>query len=587
MEQETNEIIEPSTIESTETKPTRQRKVKITKAGTIINNAYSSEEAIEANKKKPKSDHTKAANTQIITQSPALYEREGKMKKSVRREVQEYVRSELYDTDNIKKYIHNFITTAVKEPNSRAAIVLAGTVFNPDLLNQMDKELNKEMDQDISFKEYCIRKTLYDKQQEVFDNNIDKIIQVINSRRSGKTELMGRLLAKRLVRPGQHCVYINRSFDAAIRQISQPLETSLNAAGLTYKGTIGGGKIDFDNGSWLLIIGNNNVADVNKLRGERLSLVILDECGHMRNTRQLIQEVIQPATIDYADSQMVFVGTPPRTKINYMQELWDNPQIKHYHWTFEDNPFIPNKEKVIEEVCKMHNISKDDPFIQREYYGIMGAIDTNAEIYHGYKTVDVVPSRTWTHAWIGVDWGFEDRAAVVAMVADDRTKEAYVVKTWTASHTGTTETCKEVRAMYDWLKETYHISREPWVIVDTNDKQGAADLISIYKIKNTYCAYKYNLTNSIEELADWLRVGRIKVYKKENEGLIEDLNNTLWKRDEETEKIKYEVDDGVWHPNAADALRYISRCFAYDILRTEYKTLKNVVEGTEGTKYTY
>jgi hypothetical protein len=173
------------------------------------------------------------------------------------------------------------------------------------------------------------------------------------------------------------------------------------------------------------------------------------------------------------------------------------------------------------------------------------------------------------------------------MVADDRTKEAYVVKTWTASHTGTTETCKEVRAMYDWLKETYHISREPWVIVDTNDKQGAADLISIYKIKNTYCAYKYNLTNSIEELADWLRVGRIKVYKKENEGLIEDLNNTLWKRDEETEKIKYEVDDGVWHPNAADALRYISRCFAYDILRTEYKTLKNVVEGTEGTKYTY
>ena len=183
---------------------------------------------------------------------------------------------------------------AKKDPNSQAARLLASAIFDPKLLDTLDETLNKQMNRDYGFALYQIRKTLYDKQQEVFDNDTDKIILAICSRRSGKTELMGRLLVKRLLKPDQHVVYINRSFDAAVRQIQKPFDTALQAVGDSLKitqGSIGGGLVQFDNGSWLLIVGYNNAADVNKIRGEKVALVIIDEFGHMRHLKELVQEV--------------------------------------------------------------------------------------------------------------------------------------------------------------------------------------------------------------------------------------------------------------------------------------------------------
>lgn len=485
--------------------------------------------------------------------------------------VQDYLRSVLMEKDAngttfLQNYIQNFLNEAKTDPNSNASRMLATAIFSNDLFAKLDEEINKQMNKDIEFKQYQIRKTLYDKQQEVFDDEKDKIILVINSRRSGKTEMMGRLLAKRVCRPDQHCVYVNRSFDAAVRQIQKPLETALNAAGLHYTGTVSGGKLEFDNGSWILIIGNNNVADVNKVRGERIALFIGDEIGHMRNTRQLINEVVQPATIDYADSQIVLVGTPPRTKNGYVHDLWENEKIKKFHWTFEDNPFIPNREKVIEEVCTIHGTTPDDPFIQREYYGRMDAYDADAMTFRDYKLIDTIPQYAWDYAFVGVDWGFDDKAAVVSVLANKAHKVAYIAKTWSEAKKSTSEICTEVQNQVKWLKDTFSLAREPQVICDTNDKSGAYELYQTYKIKNVTLAYKYNRDLALEQLGEWLRTGVIYTHKENNTRMIEDFDNTLWKRDDETDKVEHTIDDDVWHPNAAMALLYISRQFAYNVL---------------------
>lgn len=496
------------------------------------------------------------------------------MTKKLRRvqpEIDQAIQDKLFSRDTsgktfITSFISKCIDEAKKDPNSRMGIYMADKIFGSgDLITRLDAEVNKAMARDTAFQQYQIRNTLYDKQQEVFDNSTDKFIIVINSRRSGKTEMMGRLLAKRVCKPDQHCVYINRSFDAAVRQIQKPLETALEAAGLHYKGTINGGKIEFDNGSWILIVGNNNAADVNKLRGEKIALCLCDECGHMRHLRELMNEIIGPATMDYADSQIIMVGTPPRTKNGFVQELWEKGKVRKYHWTFKDNPFIPNKDNVIQEACEMFGVSPDSNFIKREYYGDMYAYDTEAIYIKHYDKAEPDKDKLYSHAYVGVDWGYEDKAAVVGMLADKNAKKLYVVKDWSEAKKGIVEISQRVQEMVEYLKNNYRLDREPQVICDTNEKSAAQDLYTTYHISNVMLAYKYDLNYALDQLSDWFTASTV-VISPNAKATIEDADNMVWKRDEDTDQIIHELDDDSYHGNAMFAVLYASRQFAYDVM---------------------
>lgn len=513
------------------------------------------------------------------------------MTKKLRRvqpEIDQAIQDKLFSRDTsgktfITSFISKCIDEAKKDPNSRMGIYMADKIFGSgDLITRLDAEVNKAMARDTAFQQYQIRNTLYDKQQEVYDNSTDKFMIVINSRRSGKTELMGRLLAKRVCRPDQHCVYINRSFDAAVRQIQKPLETALEAAGLHYRGTINGGKIEFDNGSWILIVGNNNASDVNKLRGEKLALVLCDECGHMRHLRELINEIIAPATMDYADSQIVMVGTPPRTRNGFVQELWEKGNIRKYHWTFKDNPFIPNKDNVIQEACEMFGISPDSNFIKREYLGDMYAYDTEAIYVKHYDKAEPDKDKLYSHAYVGVDWGYEDKAAVVGMLADKNAKKLYVVKDWSEAKKGIVEISQRVQEMVEYLKNNYRLDREPQVICDTNEKSAAQDLYTTYHISNVMLAYKYDLNYALDQLADWFTASTV-VISSNAKATIEDADNMIWKRNEDTDQIIHELDDDSYHGNAMFAVLYASRQFAYDVmgLIEENKPAKEITTAKE------
>ena len=506
----------------------------------------------------------------------------------VQPEIDQAIQDKLFSRDTsgktfITSFISKCIDEAKKDPNSRMGVYMADKIFGSgDLITRLDAEVNKAMARDTAFQQYQIRNTLYDKQQEVYDNSTDKFMIVINSRRSGKTELMGRLLAKRVCRPDQHCVYINRSFDAAVRQIQKPLETAIEAAGLHYRGTINGGKIEFDNGSWILIVGNNNASDVNKLRGEKLALVLCDECGHMRHLRELINEIIAPATMDYADSQIVMVGTPPRTRNGFVQELWEKGNIKKYHWTFKDNPFIPNKDNVIQEACEMFGISPDSNFIKREYLGDMYAYDTEAIYVKHYDKAEPDKNKLYSHAYVGVDWGYEDKAAVVGMLADKNAKKLYIVKDWSEAKKGIVEISQRVQEMVEYLKNNYRLDREPQVICDTNEKSAAQDLYTTYHIPNVMLAYKYDLNYALDQLSDWFTASTV-VVSSNAKATIEDADNMIWKRNEDTDQIVHELDDDSYHGNAMFAVLYASRQFAYDVmgLIAENKPAKEITNAKE------
>ena len=534
-----------------------------------------------------KHNSKKTAATQAVTKSPAIVQ--GRTKR-ITPEVQEIIRDKLLGTEKnghsyITNFIDNFMDTAKKDPNSQAAKLLASAIFDPKLLDTLDETLNKQMNRDYGFALYQIRKTLYDKQQEVFDNDTDKVILAICSRRAGKTELMGRLLVKRLLKPDQHIVYINRSFDSAVRQISKPFDAAMQSVGDSLKitsGSIGGGLVQFDNGSWLFIVGNNNASDVSKVRGEKVALAIVDEFGHMRHLKELVQEVLQPATIDYADSQMVFVGTPPRTKVSFAHELWNNGNVKRYHWTFMDNPFIPNKDQVIPQVCAMYGVTPDSMFIRREYFGDINAYDDEAIYIKKYFKKEPDKNKLYHYAYVGIDWGYEDKAAVVGMIADKNEKVMYIVKDWSEAKKGITEISSKAQEMLKYLKENYKLDREPQVICDTNEKSAAQDLYTTYHIPNVTLAYKYDKNYALDQLSDWFAASTI-VLSDNAKATIEDAENMIWKRDEDTDEILHELDDEAYHGNAMFAVLYCSRQFAYDVmgLIAENKPAKEITTAQE------
>lgn len=529
----------------------------------------------------------KASMKQAITNATkaSFWETNAKTKyqnKKLKEPVYNYLIEQIFGNDGkwVKDYIDGQLKEARKDPNSRAAERIASGLFNEHLWNELDIYLQQANKEDNDYTRYLIRQTLYDKQQEVFDNDIDNTILIINSRRSGKTELMGRIIAKELLRPDAHVVYINRSSSAAIRQIRKPLENALDATNgrlRIIKGSVESQEVYFNNGSQLLVIGNNNASDTDKMRGERISCCIMDECAHQRYTRTLLREVIKPAMMDYEGSQLIMVGTPPRIPRTYVEEMWNNPNVKRYHWTFESNPFIPNRENVIKEVCEEYGVREDSAFIQREYYGRMDAYDSDAQVFHGYKLVDK-PIGHITHAYVGVDWGFEDKAAVVGVIADQQGRKACVVKTWSENHTSVSKTCEEVKKMREYLM-TFHPTHPVQIICDNNAKQDVYELVETYKLPNVTTAYKYDKDLAIEQLAEWLRSGTVVTLDKDNDRLIEDYNYTVWLRDEETDKLLHEIDDDLYHPNAAMALLYVSRQFDYDCMVTGYsKTAKEIID---------
>ena len=470
---------------------------------------------------------------------------------------------------NGRPFVHNYIETflqeAKRDPNSPAARMLANYLFGGNLIDRIDGEIAKEQAKDQEFGLYRLRTTLFRQQMQVFDDQTSKQIIAVCSRRAGKTELAARLLLKAAYVPNLHCLYLHRTFENALNQVGTPINKLVKELELNPSGSLAGGMLKFPNGSYIKIAGCNNKGQVDTFRGDSNDFIILDEVGHMRACRELVREVLGPSLIQSkfngAGGQMVFIGTPPRTKNSYARELWENSKIQHYFWTWQDNPFIP-EDVTLESIAEQYGVGIDDPFIQREYLG-QWVVDVNAEVFHGYLTFKELPAGAVTHAYIGVDWGYEDKAAVLGCVVING--RLYAVDEWQKQHTGIQEISNEIRAMYERIKTKYKPARDVQVITDTNDKQAQYDLTYVYKLPNVQNAYKHDKQQAIHDLADYCRTGKVFVSSNCTE-LCLDMDNCMYARDENTDEILSAIDEENWHMNIGYALLYVSRSWVNDVV---------------------
>lgn len=498
-----------------------------------------------------------------------------RVNKAIKNLVYEQLKQDLLNGDSAKQkpyyqtFLNNYLKQALKDPNGRPATTVASMIFTPDILTALDASHEREMANDINFALYKLNEDYFQEQRDVLvEINHSKKILVCCSRRAGKSYFCaGAIVKSALKNPGSRIIYINLTFKNAVKQIWDNVIKASEAVGLQIdKSSKNDGEIEWVNGSSLRIKGNSNNAEADTLRGEsKVSLVVIDEAFHQKNMEYAINEVIMPFLADLGDKATILcTGTPPRIPHTYMEKLWSNDKTwRHYHWTAENNPHIPDFEKFIEEVCEAKGLTKDAPFIQREYYGVIGAYDTEAMVFKNYQTYTELPtSFTANRIAIGCDWGFSDYNSIITVAYNTQSGEAYVIEEKKFNKATVSEIITEVKRSYEAAKNRFGID-DIQILCDTNEQSITYELYANQHLP-AYNAYKYDKASAIAQLSDWLRSGKIKVNANDIY-LKDEFERTLYKRDEDDDSILPEIDDDIFHPDAIMALLYASRTIAFDM----------------------
>ena len=498
-----------------------------------------------------------------------------RVNKAIKNLVYEQLKQDLLNGDSAKQkpyyqtFLNNYLKQALKDPNGRPATTIASMIFTPDILTALDASHEREMANDINFALYKLNEDYFQEQRDVLvEINHSKKILVCCSRRAGKSYFCaGAIVKSALKNPGSRIIYINLTFKNAVKQVWDNVIKASEDTGLQIdKSSKNDGEIEWVNGSSLRIKGNSNNAEADTLRGEsKVSLVVIDEAFHQKNMEYAINEVIMPFLADLGDKATILcTGTPPRIPHTYMEKLWSNDKTwRHYHWTAENNPHIPNFEKFVEEVCKAKGLTKDAPFIQREYYGVIGAYDTEAMVFKNYQTYTELPtSFTANRIAIGCDWGFSDYNSIITVAYNTQSGEAYVIEEKKFNKATVSEIITEVKRSYEAAKNRFGID-DIQILCDTNEQSITYELYANQHLP-AYNAYKYDKASAIAQLSDWLRSGKIKVNANDIY-LKDEFERTLYKRDEDDDSILPEIDDDIFHPDAIMALLYASRTIAFDM----------------------
>lgn len=483
--------------------------------------------------------------------------------------VYDAIRSELLtDYKNNGSYYQNFIHDYLKygkeHPDSKAADAIAKVLIKEDIIEKLDSEREKALARDVDFNKYRVLKLASHSQQQYLFDETSKTITLMTSRRYGKTTANQMKALIELMEPNRHVFYINVTQEMALQQFFYPFLELCEKVNFPTSYVDNDGYAEFPNGSWIRCYGNSNQYSSDKMQGYAVSMCIIDETQSQRNVSKMV-DIIRPAMSDYARNQLIYTGTPPRIPGTYFEKVVHAAEgITHYYGTLFDNPFIPNPEELIDQICKEKGLTREDTLIQREFYG-KEVYDTEARLikeYTTYKTI-IPPTFRPTHVLIGVDWGASDYNSIIALEVDLRDKtnpKGYVSIERKFNNTAGSDTISIINDVAQ--EELQRMSGQGLsknnlqVICDTNEKSLAFDIQQKLHL-NTYCAYKYDKQASIDSMATWLRKGLIEVPAG---GILEEeFTMAVYKRDENDNILYGCIDDNTYHPDAMDALRYAFR----------------------------
>jgi hypothetical protein len=469
------------------------------------------------------------------------------------------------------RFLDKAMDEAMKDPSGKMGLLVFNLIAKENAIEELDKIAETERNKDVDFLHYKLLKGLFKEQRDLLmdDSQYRKQI-VICGRRSGKTYQNARRLVWTCIKPNSPCLYMNLNFTNAISQMWDEVQKCIEEVGLRVKSqSKADGTITFTNGSSITFRGNNNKGEADKARGYKYRLVIIDEIGHQVNMNYLMDEVLRPCMADYEDSVLVCTGTPPRVPHTWAEKAWNDKTFKQYHWNMFNNPHMPNPDAFIDDECESKGVTRDSSFIQREYYGIIGCYDTEAQVFKGRQTY-IIPNElkelNFTNICIGVDFGFSDYNSVISLAYNKNTRQAWVIRENKFNHSDITTIVNVIKEHDEAAKEALlakGLDPEVDVFCDPNEKSIVAELKRNYAVR-AYGAWKHDKAMAIEQLAEELRTGRMVIPL--HGALDDEMDSILYKRDEGTDAILPELDEELGiHPDAMFALLYASRQYFHEI----------------------
>tara|TARA_R110000824_G_scaffold171502_1_gene349140 strand:+ start:1887 stop:3179 length:1293 start_codon:yes stop_codon:yes gene_type:complete len=330
--------------------------------------------------------------------------------------------------------------------------------------------------------------------------------------------------------------------------------------------------VTLPNRSQIWLCGLADPDDMEKLRGPRYPLVILDECQSMRSYLKVcIEDVLEPATLDYGlTASIVMFGTPNASSSGYFYECdhfssaWGKA-----HWTMLQNPHLPHAQEWLTQKKIENGWDNDTPIYRREYRGEW-VRDEETLVYHFSKEKHCMskdspkfPKIEDCTLILGVDLGYADDTSFTVVGFKPDEKVAYVFYSDKKKHMITDDIAHEIRR----LEKLFSIKgRENTFARKVVDSGGLGKMI-LEEMNRRFglglaAAEKSSKLEFIRLLNADFRLQRIKIGVETCQGLVDELQLLEWNQTHMA-KGRY-IENDSCDNHCADSMLYAWReCYHY------------------------
>lgn len=277
-------------------------------------------------------------------------------------------------------------------------------------------------------------------------------------RRSGKTEMAirGTFHAAEL-NPDSTIAYMAITRENAKRLFWAPAQRLARRYGIDCKFNKVELTIYFPNGSEIWLLGADQEADIEKVRGPHYRVFVLDEAASYRPfIASLIRDGVEPALGDVR-GQLWLLGSPGRLTTGYFYECDQHPmgaraKFANHHWNVLGNPFFPDARGWLDETLSENGWTEHAPIYRREYLGEW-VKDDSFQVYRfdeDRNHIARLPEQDTAYRYVlGLDFGVRDATAFAVWAYHPHDPNGYLVECYKKARMSVMDVAEHVVLMVD------------------------------------------------------------------------------------------------------------------------------------------
>lgn len=271
--------------------------------------------------------------------------------------------------------------------------------------------------------------------QNSFVNDEQQFIAAQCSRRAGKSNgLALRFFLTMEKHPKSKCIYLALTRDSAkdiMWNVLQELDAKYEiGCGFSESKLV----VTHPNGAQLTLYGADQKHFIRRLKGQKSPGIGLDEAQDFgTHLESLLNDVLTPMMVDYADSWLAVTGTPGPVPQGYFFDITHQSKYKYsvHKWTLLDNPYLHEPKKFLDGLIERYQWEPTHPTLLREWRNNWVLDVESLWIrYKAYKNdYDMLPPliKKWNYI-LGIDIGFKDADALAVLAWSEQDPNTYLVE---------------------------------------------------------------------------------------------------------------------------------------------------------------